>query len=99
MAFSDPKAHQYDAGYQVWHALIALGSGGLTGLGLGEGREKLYIPMARSDFILPVIGEEWGLIGTLALVVVFPLIALRGFTIAYGTKDPFGALLAAGSRP
>ena len=52
--------------------------------------------MASSDFIFPVIGEEWGLIGTLILVVVFALIALRGFTIAYQTKDPFGALLAAG---
>ena len=96
MAFLNPKADQLHAGYQVWHALIALGSGGVTGLGLGEGREKLYIPMASSDFIFPVIGEEWGLIGTLILVVVFALIALRGFTIAYQTRDPFGALLAAG---
>ena len=96
MAFLNPKADQLHAGYQVWHALIALGSGGIAGLGLGEGREKLYIPMASSDFIFPVIGEEWGLIGTLILVVVFALIALRGFTIAYQTKDPFGALLAAG---
>ena len=95
-AFLDPKADQLHAGYQVWHALIALGSGGITGLGLGEGREKLYIPMASSDFIFPVIGEEWGLIGTLILVVVFGLIALRGYTIAYQTRDPFGALLAAG---
>ena len=96
MAFLDPKADQLHAGYQVWHALMALGSGGITGRGLGEGVEKLYIPMASSDFIFPVIGEEWGLIGTLILVVVFALIALRGFTIAYRTKDPFGALLAAG---
>ncbi|MBV9851693.1 MAG: putative lipid II flippase FtsW [Armatimonadetes bacterium] len=96
LAFLNPKADQLQAGYQVWHALIALGSGGVTGLGLGEGREKLYIPMASSDFIFPVIGEEWGLIGTLILVIVFTLIALRGFTIAYRTRDPFGALLAAG---
>ena len=96
MAFLNPKADQLHAGYQVWHGLMALGSGGITGRGLGEGVEKLYIPMASSDFIFPVIGEEWGLIGTLILVVVFALIALRGFTIAYQTKDPFGALLAAG---
>ena len=95
-AFLDPKADQYHSGYQVWHALIALGSGGVTGLGLGEGREKLYIPMARTDFIFPVIAEEWGLIGTLILVAMFVLIAARGFAIAYRTKDPFGALLAAG---
>ncbi len=96
LAFLNPKADQLHAGYQVWHALMALGSGGVVGLGLGEGREKLYIPMASSDFIFPVIGEEWGLIGTLILVVVFAMIAWRGFTIAYGTRDPFGALLAAG---
>lgn len=95
-AFLNPKADQLHAGYQVWHALMALGSGGIVGRGLGEGVEKLYIPMASSDFIFPVIGEEWGLIGTLILVIVFALIALRGFTIAYRTKDPFGALLAAG---
>ena len=95
-AFLDPKADQYHTGYQVWHALIALGSGGVTGFGLGEGREKLYLPMANTDFIFPVIAEEWGLIGTLALLVVFLLIAWRGFNIAYHTKNPFGTLLAAG---
>ncbi len=96
VSFANPEAHQTDTGYQVWHALIALGSGGVTGLGLGEGREKLYLPMARTDFIFPVIAEEWGLFGTLALVTVFLLVAARGFIIAYNTKDPFGMLLAAG---
>ena len=95
-AFLDPKADQYHTGYQVWHALIALGSGGITGFGLGEGREKLYLPMANTDFIFPVIAEEWGLIGTVALLVVFLLIAWRGFNIAYQTKNAFGTLLAAG---
>ena len=95
-AFLDPKADQYHTGYQVWHALIALGSGGIGGMGLGEGREKLFIPEPRTDFIFPVIAEEWGLIGTLALVSLFLFVAARGFSIAYRTKDPFGALLAAG---
>ena len=95
-AFLNPKADQYHTGYQVWHALIALGSGGITGMGLGEGREKLFIPEPRTDFIFPVIAEEWGLIGTLALVALFVFVAARGFAIAYGTRDPFGALLAAG---
>ncbi len=95
-AFLDPKADQYHTGYQVWHALIALGSGGITGMGLGEGREKLFIPEPRTDFIFPVIAEEWGLIGTLALVLLFVFVAARGFAIAYSTRDPFGALLAAG---
>ena len=95
-AFLDPKADQYHTGYQVWHALIALGSGGIGGMGLGEGREKLFIPEPRTDFIFPVIAEEWGLIGTLALVALFVFVAMRGYAIAYRTKDPFGALLAAG---
>jgi cell division protein FtsW len=95
-AFLDPKADQYHTGYQVWHALIALGSGGVGGMGLGEGREKLFIPEPRTDFIFPVIAEEWGLIGTLALVALFVFVAARGFGIAYRTRDPFGALLAAG---
>ena len=95
-AFLDPRADQYHTGYQVWHALIALGSGGVGGMGLGEGREKLFIPEPRTDFIFPVIAEEWGLIGTLALVTIFVFVAMRGYAIAYRTKDPFGALLAAG---
>ena len=95
-AFLDPKADQYHTGYQVWHALIALGSGGVTGFGLGEGREKLFLPEGDTDFIFPVIAEEWGLIGTLVLVAVFLLIAWRGFTISYRTKNAFGTMLAAG---
>ena len=95
-AFLNPKADQYATGYQVWHALIALGSGGVGGMGLGEGREKLFIPEPRTDFIFPVIAEEWGLVGTLALVALFVFVAARGFGIAYRTRDPFGALLAAG---
>ncbi len=95
-AFLNPKADQYNTGYQVWHALIALGSGGVGGMGLGEGREKLFIPEPRTDFIFPVIAEEWGLLGTLVLVSLFLFVAARGFAIAYRTRDPFGALLAAG---
>ena len=95
-AFLDPLANKQDVGYQVWHALIALGSGGPGGMGLGEGREKLFIPEPRTDFIFPVIAEEWGLIGTLGLVALFTFVAVRGFQIAYRTRDPFGALLATG---
>ncbi len=96
IAFLNPEADKFDKGYQVWHALIALGSGGVGGMGLGEGREKLFIPEPRTDFIFPVIAEEWGLIGTLALVALFVFVAARGFSIAHKTRDPFGALLAAG---
>lgn len=94
--YLDPKADRYDAGYQVWHALIALGSGGVTGMGLGEGREKFFLPMSYTDFIFPVIAEEWGLIGALILMTIFFLFAWRGFIIAYHTKDVFGTLLASG---
>jgi cell division protein FtsW len=96
MVYMNPKADHFGDGYQVWHSLIALGSGGVTGFGLGEGREKLYLPMANTDFIFPIIAEEWGLIGTLTLIALFLLIAWRGFMIAYHTKNAFGTLLAAG---
>jgi cell division protein FtsW len=95
-SFLNPEADQYRSGYQVWHSLVAIGTGGIYGVGLGAGIEKLFIPMARTDFILPVIAEEWGLIGTLTLVLVYLLIAARGLAIAHGNKDAFGALLAAG---
>jgi cell division protein FtsW len=95
-AFLNPQADRLHTGYQAWHALIALGSGGLTGFGLGEGREKLFLPEGQTDMIFPVIAEEWGLIGTLALIVVYMLVAWRGFTIAYRTKNTFGMLLASG---
>lgn len=95
-AFMDPKAYQLNNGYQVWHGLLALGSAGVPGMGLGDGIEKLNVPMAPTDFIFAVIGEEWGLIGTLTLLGLFLLVAARGYTIAHNTKDPFGSLLAAG---
>jgi cell division protein FtsW len=96
IAFTDPKAYQLDNGYQVWHALIAIGSGGFGGRGLGDGIEKIFIPMAPTDFIFPVIAEEWGFIGALIVVTLFLLVAARGFTIAHATKDRFGSLLATG---
>jgi cell division protein FtsW len=96
IAYMNPAAHQLDEGYQVWHGLLALGSAGIPGLGLGDGIEKLNVPMAHTDFIFAVIGEEWGLIGTLTLLGLFLLVAARGYTIAHNTRDPFGAMLAAG---
>ncbi|MEO7718979.1 MAG: putative lipid II flippase FtsW [Capsulimonas sp.] len=95
-SFMNPKADQFGDGYQVWHALLALGSGGLTGVGLGEGKEKFFLPMAPTDFIFAVIGEEWGMIGTIAFLIIFTLLGARGYSIAHGTKDSFGSLLAVG---
>lgn len=97
IAFIDPFKDYYGSGYQVCQSLIALGSGGVFGVGLCEGKEKLfYLPAEHTDFILAVLGEEAGLIGTSLIVVLFLLLAARGFHIAYHTKEPFGRLLAAG---
>ncbi len=84
-------------GYQARQAMIALGSGGWTGLGLGNGRQKLgFVPEHHTDFILSIIGEELGLIATLLIVLAFVVIVLCGIYIAMRSGDTFGLLLAAG---
>lgn len=97
MAFLDPEEHRLGAGFQQWISLMALGSGGMGGRGIGEGRLKmLYMPFAQTDFIFPMIGEEMGLICTLLVVLAFITIAVCGFVIAFHAPDRFGALLAIG---
>jgi cell division protein FtsW len=97
LAFLDPAQHLDGAGYQLIHSLIALGSGGLFGRGLGASRQKLFfLPEPETDFIFAVIGEELGLIGALAVVFLFVLILRQGMKIASRARDPFGALLAFG---
>lgn len=84
-------------GYQAWQAMIALGSGGWTGLGLGNGRQKLgFVPEHHTDFILSIIGEELGLIATVGVVLGFVGIVASGVYIASHAKDTFGRLLATG---
>jgi cell division protein FtsW len=84
-------------GYQAYQAMLALGSGGWTGLGLGNGRQKLgFVPEHHTDFILSIIGEELGLIATLLVVLAFVTIVLCGIYIAYKSRDAFGLLLASG---
>ena len=96
-AWLDPKHHMLDAANQGQHALIALGAGGVTGLGLGNGLQKQgYVPEIQSDFILAIIGEELGLIATLVVVLAFLLIAICGIFIALNSRDNFGCLLASG---
>lgn len=93
----DPEYGKDGINYQVNQALIALGSGGLEGLGLGNSRQKMmYIPEAHTDFIFPVIGEELGLWWTLGIVFCFILLLINGFIISFCAKDRFGMLLAAG---
>ncbi|MDX6767686.1 MAG: putative lipid II flippase FtsW [Candidatus Methylacidiphilales bacterium] len=97
LAFLDPEGHKEDAGYQVWQALIAFGSGGLSGRGLGEGVQKMfYLPEAHNDFIFPIIGEELGLIFTLGVVLFFLFFALSGGMIACHAPDATGLLLGIG---
>lgn len=91
--FSDPQG----SGYHLIQSLIALGSGGLFGQGLGASREKwLYLPSAYNDFIVSIIGEELGLLGTMTVLGLFVALCWRGFTIALHAPDKFGFLLAAG---
>lgn len=94
---SDPTALATKDSYQITQTLIALGSGGLFGRGIGEGLQKFgYLPAANNDSIFAILGEELGLVGTLAVVGLFLAIAYRGFNIAAKTRDPFGQVLAAG---
>jgi cell division protein FtsW len=95
--FLDPWKVRQDAGYQIVQSVMGFGSGGLTGVGLGQSVQKFgYLPEAHTDLILAIIGEELGLLGTLAVVAGFSAIAWAGFSIALAAKDPFGQRLAAG---
>jgi cell division protein FtsW len=86
-----------DVTYQMCQALMALGSGGVTGLGLGASRQKfLWLPAAQNDAIFAIIGEELGLVGALLLMALYAFFIYRGFRIALAAPDRFGALLAAG---
>lgn len=97
LAFLDPEAHKDGVGHQAWQALIAIGSGGLSGIGLGESRQKMfYVPEAHNDFIFPIIGEELGLIFTLGVVLFFLLFCLSGGYIACHAPDTTGMLLGLG---
>lgn len=96
-AFMDPERYKDDAGLQQMQALIAWGSGGIEGLGLGNGRQKmLYLPYAHTDFIFPMIGEELGLRISLLVVFLFVVIIVCGMMIALHAKDRMGLLLGTG---
>lgn len=93
--FLNPWADAADTGYQTIQALYAFGTGGFDGVGLGLSRQKFfYLPEAYTDFILAIIGEEAGLIGTIAIVVGFAVLTWAGFRISSGARDDFGRLLA-----
>ena len=97
LAFLDLYHHRFGEGQQQWRALIALGSGGLTGRGAGNGIEKMfYMPYAHTDFIFPMIGEEFGLVGTLLVILLFVFLVIGGLAVAASAPDPFGRLLGTG---
>jgi cell division protein FtsW len=97
ITFLDPWADQQGAGFQVVQSLIAIGSGGLDGLGFAQGKQKmLFLPFAHSDFIFAVVGEELGLVGALAVVGLFGLFLWRGVRTALLAPDRFGMLLSLG---
>ncbi|MFT3745662.1 MAG: putative lipid II flippase FtsW [Pyrinomonadaceae bacterium] len=97
MAFLDPYQYADDQAYQVVQSLYAIGSGGIFGEGFAKGHQKLfYLPYPYSDFIFSVVGEELGLIGTLAVVIAFGLLLWRGARAAVLAPDRFGNLLAIG---
>ena len=96
MAFLHPELHEKDA-YQAQQGLIAMGSGGVTGVGLGNGCQKMsYLPYAHTDFIFPVVGEECGLIGTLSVVLCFFVLVCAGLAISVRARDRAGYLLGIG---
>ena len=98
VAFLNPSATELGDGFQVGRSMIALGTGGLTGRGLGESREKRAggLPECYTDFIFAIVGEEGGWIGATLVLGMFCLVGARGFTIACESRDPYGQLLASG---
>jgi cell division protein FtsW len=97
VTFLDPWADPQKSGFQVVQSLIAVGSGGPNGLGFAQGKQKmLFLPFAHSDFIFAVIGEELGLLGTLAVLLVFALFLWRGLRTSLLAPDRFGKLLSLG---
>src|SRR5215218_9578325 len=97
MTFLDPWDHAAGAGFQAVQGQIALGSGGLFGRGLGQSLQKnLFLPEAHTDFILAIVGEEWGVVGILVLVFLYGLVAYSGLRVAQRASGAYAKLLAAG---
>lgn len=96
-AWMDPRTYSQGAGRQQWISILAFARGGITGVGLGDGIEKFgNLPFAHTDFIFAEIGEEWGLVGTGSVLMLFTLMTLSGIVLALQIHDTFGRLLAVG---
>jgi cell division protein FtsW len=97
LAYLDPWQYRYDVGYQITESLISVGSGGLWGLGLGDGKQKLFIlPEAHTDYVMAIVGEELGLMGIGAVAALFGLLVWRGARAALHARDAFGCYLGFG---
>ena len=97
LSFTSAESDPTGMGFQTLQLLIAFGSGGLSGLGLGVSRQKFfYIPGSHTDGVLAIIGEEMGLIGVMAILILFIILFWRGWVIMANARDPFGSLLVAG---
>lgn len=97
LTFLNPGDATTEAGFQIHQSLVGIGSGQIFGVGFGQGQQKLgYLPYAYSDFLFSTIGEEWGFIGVLIVVLLFSLFCWLGFRIARTAADPFGQYLALG---
>ncbi|OGD15905.1 cell division protein FtsW [Candidatus Atribacteria bacterium RBG_19FT_COMBO_35_14] len=97
LSFLDPWKDPLDSGFHIIQSLLALGSGGIFGIGLAESKQKyFYLPDQHTDFIFSIIGEELGFIGTVVIIILFTILLWRGFKIALDASDQFGTLLAAG---
>lgn len=97
MAFLEPWRDASDTGFQITQSFLAFGSGGLFGVGLGEGKQKLFfLPEAHTDFVLALVGEELGFVGTGMIVLFFVLFVIRGFQISFRARIPFGRYLGIG---
>ncbi len=96
-SWKNPEADPQGKTWQTYQSLLAIGSGGWTGLGFGESRQKfLYLPMSQNDFVFSIVCEELGFVGAMVVVLLFVLLIGRGFYIATHAKDRFGMLVAAG---
>jgi len=97
LSFLDPWSDPEGTGFQVIQSYLALGGGGLFGVGLGEGRQKLFfLPEPHTDFVLSMLGEELGFVGTGIVVLLLALFVVKGFMIALAAEEPFGRYLALG---
>ena len=96
-AWRDPLSDLQGSGYQLYQSQIAIGSGGLLGLGLGNGKQKfLFLPEEHNDCIFAIVCEELGLVGALVIILLFALLIIRGYWLALHARDRFGTLLIVG---